>query len=55
MSKKMNKIEKIIFVIGIGGGLIASILNLVGGNWMLGTTQFLLAFFMYTYYQSSNK
>ena len=51
----MNNIEKFIFAVGISGGVIASILNLVGGNWTLGITQFLLAFFMYTYYQSSNK
>jgi hypothetical protein len=51
----MNKIEKIIFVMGIGSGIVASIANLVSGNWTLGVTQFLLAFFMYTYYQSSNK
>jgi hypothetical protein len=55
MNKKMNKIEKIIFAVGISGGVIASILNLIGCNWMLGTTQLLLAFFMYLYYQSSNK
>jgi hypothetical protein len=51
----MNKIEKIIFVMGIGSGIVASIANLISGNWTLGVTQFLLAFFMYTYYQSSNK
>jgi uncharacterized membrane protein len=51
----MNKIEKIIFAMGIGSGIVASIANLVSGNWTLGVTQFLLAFFMYTYYQSSNK
>lgn len=51
----MNKIEKIIFVVGIGSGIVASIANLISGNWTLGVTQFLLAFFMYTYYQSSNK
>lgn len=51
----MNKIEKIIFIVGIGSGIIASIVNLISGNWTLGVTQFLLAFFMYTYYQSSNK
>ena len=51
----MNKIEKIIFVMGIGSGIVASVANLISGNWTLGVTQFLLAFFMYTYYQSSNK
>jgi hypothetical protein len=51
----MNKIEKFIFIVGIGTGTIASITNLILGNWTLGITQFLLAFFMYTYYQSSNK
>ena len=40
----MNKIEKIIFIVGIGSGIIASIANLISGNWTLGVTQFLLAF-----------
>ena len=51
----MNKVMKIVYKCAIGINVLASLVSIIGHNYILGVNQFLVAWFMFLYYKEANK